>query len=213
MSRRHLWVDYYQDFKLTGISLLFPAVEANLPVLDILFKRLHHAWLEYQLCTPAILRSAEFQIAQAIAAIIPSAPGLGLKMDLLKKDSRLFEDLFLHGADGGNPKLLELHHFSYPSDREQWEPGKEITAEDLPFPSSGNPYADAIAVSLYQFTAPDAKTMGKWLDAETRVGVLRVLRELNRNPDERISEFLKEVYEDNQRLHGDEFEKQFFEDW
>lgn len=210
--RRHLWVEYRQESQLIGVSLVLPAAESELTLLDLLFSRLHRAWLERQLCTSVLLKSPEFQIAKAIAKLLNSAPGLGLQMEWLKKDPQLFEELFLHAGEGRQPKLLELHQVEVEGSQ-GWEPGKELTISDLPFPTSGDSHADAIAVSLYQFNAPDAKTMHSWLDAETRLGVLRVLKELNRSPEDRINEFLKQVYEANQREYGDEFEKQFFEDW
>jgi hypothetical protein len=120
--------------------------------------------------------------------------------------------LFLF-QDGGKPgQLIELHRFEQPR-QEGWEEGKPLTIADLPFPSSGQNHADAIAVSLYQFQPPDGRTIYEWLDAETRSAVLRVLKELNRDPDERITEYLKQVYEDNERLNPEQFERDLYEDW
>lgn len=211
MSRRHLWVEYRdEDGVLVSRSLLFPATEADQTTLDILFQQLYQSWLEYRMDTATLLLSPEWQIVQAISRIIPTAPMLRLNLRWIRKDPTLFESLFLHQGATRPGKLIELHHYEL-TPREPWKEGDPITLADLPFPTSGDRHADTIALQLYHFNCPDGKIIHHWLDAGTRYNVQRVLSQLNRPVEERIEDYLKEIYEANKAESPEEFEYDLFD--
>lgn len=210
MSRRHLWVEYRDEAgALLSRSLLFPAIEANLTTLDLLFQQLYQSWLEHRLDTEALVSGPEWQLVRAISSLLPSAPGMRLHLKWLRQDLALFADLFLHDGDSQPGKLVQLNRFDPPA-RQPWQEGTPITLADLPFPTSGSRHADAIALQLYHFNAPDGRTVHRWLDAQTRYGVQVVLQELSKPEDERISDYLKQVYEAN-LIATPELEEELFD--
>lgn len=200
MSKAHLWIEYKAlgDWLPKGLSLVFPAVEANLPVLDILFERVQTAWQTYHQNTFLLLESADWAVIGAIAQLLPTAPGLGWHLNWLREDSYLVEQLFLSTSDR-EADLLRLHRVAA-TPRAEWQQGDPITIADVPFPSCGDRHADALALQFYHFGMPNGWEVHQTLDLQTRCGVQKVLAELNRDPDERINEYLKEIYEYNLQL-------------
>ena len=148
---------------------------------------IQNAWLGNQENTAAIV--AEFwQIITAICRAVPCVPGLGWDLEQLKDDLPLVEALFLR-PDG---TMLKLHEFE-PKSRDSLDAIADeslpLLAENLPFPTGGNPKADRIASYLYgtEWGPQQVEGLFKWLSREELSSLIWSLSELG-NPDRRIAD-------------------------
>ena len=172
---------------------------------------IQNAWLGNQENTAAIV--AEFwQIITAICRSVPCVPGLGWDLEQLRDDLPLVEALFLR-PDG---TMLKLHEFE-PKSRESLDAIADeslpLIAENLPFPTGGNPKADRIASYLFgtEWGPQQVEGLFKWLSREELSSLIWSLSELG-NPDRRIADEKAKIAEE----YGDiPFDVEAFmdEDW
>ena len=210
-SRRHLWITHSDR----TLALIYPACEGDLPSLEILLAKLTELWLEAGCTTTPLLSGAGWAIARSILHLIPHAPHLPINLKLLKADPALFTQLFFPQSENRPGRITELHLYDLPQRAiaEPWTPERDLTIADLPFPTSESRVADNIALMFYNFQPPDALSVLKQMDAETRSRVQMVLAELNRPADERIAEYSRKCFNEWRRQNEAEFQKSIYEDW
>lgn len=183
---RHQLIQY----KDSRFGLIFPAAATNLETLDYLLGYLVSVWEQSEFDIEMMLQPRFWDIACAVAAIIPSHPMLPLDMERIKDDPFLFIDLFLRGRTGGKSIIQKLHSFEPLTQRTELQPGENITLKHLPFPTCGDSTADQLAGVLYSLGLSDGLKFWDRFDAETLDKLSTVLSELNRPEDERIREFI-----------------------
>ena len=170
-----------------GFTKILPLREVDHDSTIELLIVLQNAWMANQENTTAIV--AEFwQIFDAICRSVPCVPGLGWDLEQLKNDLPLVEALFLR-HDG---TMLKMHEFE-PKTRESRDAIADeslpLIAENLPFPTGGNPKADRIASYLYgtEWGPQQVEGLFKWLSREELSSLIWSLSELG-NPDRRIAD-------------------------
>jgi hypothetical protein len=207
MPRRHLWVELPDR----TLSLVFPAAECDLPVLDLLLNKLTERWLQSGFQTQLLLQPATWALVEAIALLLPCADRLELDLEAFQKPENLaaFEHLFLPSLEGKPSQIVELHQFEA-TPQPEWEEGTPLTISDLPFPTSGDIYADQIASLVYSFQPPNAQQIWNWLDQQTRIKMQQVLAELNKPPEQRLSEYTQSVFEQWKESNQDLFEDEMY---
>ena len=170
-----------------GFTKILPLREVDHDSTIELLIVIQNAWLGNQENTAAIV--AEFwQIFDAICRAVPCVSGLGWDLEQLRNDLPLVEALFLR-PDG---TMLKLHEFE-PKSRESLDAIADeslpLIAENLPFPTGGNPKADRIASYLFgtEWGPQQVEGLFKWLSREELSSLIWSLSELG-NPDRRIAD-------------------------
>jgi len=178
-----------------GFTKILPLREVDHDSTIELLIFLQNSWLGNQENTAAIV--GEFwQILAAICRAVPCVPGLEWDLEQLKNDLPLVEALFLR-PDG---TMLQLHDFE-PKTRESRDAIADeslpLIAENLPFPTGGNPKADRIASYLYgtEWGPQQVEGLFKWLSREELSSLIWSLSELG-NPDRRIADEKAKIAEE-----------------
>ena len=178
-----------------GFTKILPLREVDHDSTIELLIVIQNAWLGNQENTSAIV--AEFwQIITAICGAVPCVSGLGWDLEQLRDDLPLVEALFLR-PDG---TMLKLHEFE-PKSRESLDAIADeslpLIAENLPFPTGGNPKADRIASYLFgtEWGPQQVEGLFKWLSREELSSLIWSLSELG-NPDRRIADEKAKIAEE-----------------
>ena len=178
-----------------GFTKILPLREVDHDSTIELLIVIQNAWLGNQENTAAIV--GEFwQIITAICRAVPCVSGLGWDLEQLKNDLPLVEALFLR-PDG---TMLKLHEFE-PKSRESLDAIADeslpLIAENLPFPTGGNPKADRIASYLFgtEWGPQQVEGLFKWLSREELSSLIWSLSELG-NPDRRIADEKAKIAEE-----------------
>ena len=183
---RHQLIQY----KDNCFALLSPAPASRLETLDFLLGCLVNVWEQSGFDTQLLMQPNFWQIACAIADLIPSHPILRLDMGRVADDPFLFQYLFLRDKTGDKSIIQKLHSFEPLTKQEKLKPGENIQLKHLPFPTSGDSSADILSGILYSMGLGDGLRMWDRFDSETLDRLSNVLAELNRPEDERIKEFI-----------------------
>ena len=132
------------------------------------------------------------QLVGKVLAIIPAETGLEISIDLLRKDLIAFEELFFRSRSGQS-LIAEHHKFEPKLKRLEVKPGEPVTAQHLPFPTSGNAADDQLASLLTSF-GPDT-SLWAWhnLSLDRIDRVLYSLKELNIPENDRIAAYVAQL--------------------
>jgi hypothetical protein len=139
-----------------------------------------------------------WDIIKAICLMVPTVPGLEWHFDKLKTNPDLIKFFFLH-PEGS---FWKLHEFELKGDVEPRpncleDENADLIAENLPFPSSGNPKADKIASYIHgtEWGPTQIKALFEWCSREEIAGIQYTIGELA-NPDRRLDKEKKRIAED-----------------
>lgn len=189
---RHLVVSYSDG----TIAIVYPVPRAQLSLFDLLIQRLFRVWVEMECRTFDLIKSAHgWQLIEAIGKLVRSDKLLPFRLEPLKDDLPLLERLFLYqGEEAESPgELVQLHLYEPKSSKRATEADDGTpTAASIPFPTSGNADHDTIGNLLVRWQPSEVQRLLQWLDAEALDNVLSVYGELNRDPEERLEEFVND---------------------
>jgi hypothetical protein len=140
--------------------------------------------------------SVNLKTAKAIADFLPRIDKreleYGFSLEGLNNEDLI--DLFV----GAESRILNLHQVEKPPDSDK---------NDLPIPSSGDPSVDLFAKLIgVDGTVAGAETLWKSYSFDFLLKLSRQLKEIRRDPDDRITEHLQKTFieqtteEDRQRL-------------
>ena len=168
------------------------ASACQIEILDVLLRELEVKWLTHGHDTRAMLEQPYSQLVGKVLAIIPSESGLEISIDLLRKDLIAFEELFFRSRSGQS-LIAEHHKFEPKLKRLEAKPGEPVTAQHLPFPTSGNAADDQLASLLTSF-GPDT-SLWAWhnLSLDRIDRVLYSLKELNIPENDRIAAYVAQL--------------------
>lgn len=200
-SAMHHLIEQYRDTDGTlRLAIIYPCARAKYRLFDQLQRGLQIRWIELS-GNISLFTEDEWLIVDALCNLLRYEPGFDLQPIALRSLPGLATELFLTQIDDlGNmrpSKVTELHQFE-PVKRRTKTP-EEMSANDLPFPTSGDIDCDTIANLVNGFQA-FGLDLYQQLDAYTLDRVLYSLSELARDPDERIKEYLEQCLEEQKPL-------------
>lgn len=146
----------------------------------------------------ALIVDKYWQIIKAVCSVVPTLKGLEWDFDKLKVNLDLVKFFLLHPEC----TFIKLHEFEPKGDTPDRancleDDEAELTAENLPFPTSGNPKADRLASYLHGTDwGPTAiMTLFDRCSREEVVGIQYTIGELA-NPDKRLDKKKKAIADD-----------------
>ncbi|KYC42097.1 hypothetical protein WA1_19040 [Scytonema hofmannii PCC 7110] len=193
-ARLALIIDLGDDFAIAG-----PVPRSHLSALESLLGYLHQCWQQDNFR----VSDRSWSVIERIAALMPRVDKPGtFGFDVRKLAIERAESLFLGQIVAGEIKpceVLELHSFTVKTKPPKKE-GEPLTPADISIESSGLPDADIFA-SLINL---DESIEGAWriwstFDAQTINAIIGQLNELRRDPQERLTEYLNQRFEEWKR--------------
>jgi hypothetical protein len=180
-----------------SIAVFYPVRCARMGFFQVLMNRLIEDW-QLTLSSAGVL-SKSAPVIRAINDLLPDEPLFPLCTDqwFKQENEPLFQVWFLAQLKGDEvcpSKLVEIHTWDSPKKLAPKEPDAEMTAADLPFPTSGNYLSDQIAVLAQSFSGGEALALTDALDPRTLKQISYTLNELNRPTEERIQENLAQRF-------------------
>jgi hypothetical protein len=178
----------------TQWAIAFPVRRVNLTVFSLLLGQLQQTWQE-NLDNPDFWEKIGITMGDRLLSYLPSTESVSCSQ-LTVED---LEELFIGRVCDGQilpSYLIALHSFETKPVKVKKSDGN-ITAADVPIPSSGDEDADLFA----RLINIDESIDGAWMlwtkfDAEFLHNLIDQLNELRRDPDERVKEYIAARFEE-----------------
>lgn len=178
----------------TRWAIASPVRRCNLTTFSLLLGQLQEAW-QNNLDNPDFWEKIGTSMGDRLLSYLPSTEPI--LCSLLSIED--LEELFIGRVCDGKflpSYLIELHSFQTKQAKPKQSDGN-ITAADVPIPSSGDDDADLFA----RLINIDETIDGAWMlwtkfDAEFLHNLIDQLNELRRDPDERVREYIAARFEE-----------------